>query len=44
MLAPTPPGVYGRPTRRRVRVMGITQHRVKDDRFVEEWTEYSDSA
>ena len=38
----TGPGVYGRPTGRRVRVMGITQHRVKDGKFVEEWTEYSE--
>jgi predicted ester cyclase len=36
------PGVYGPPTGRRVRVMGITQHRVKDGRFVEEWTEYGE--
>lgn len=38
----TGPGVYGPPTGRRVRVMGITQHRVRDGKFVEEWTEYSE--
>jgi predicted ester cyclase len=36
------PGVYGPPTGRRVRIMGITQHRVKYGRFVEEWTEYGE--
>jgi predicted ester cyclase len=38
----TGPGVYGPPTGRRVRVMGITQHRVRNGRFVEEWTEYGE--
>ena len=38
----TGPGVYGPPTGRRVKVMGITQHRVKDGLFVEEWTEYGE--
>lgn len=36
------PSVYGSPTGRRVRIMGITQHRVKDGKFVEEWTEYGE--
>ncbi len=36
------PSVYGPPTGRRVRVMGITQHRVRDGKFVEEWTEYGE--
>ena len=36
------PGVYGLPTGRRVRLMGITHHRVKDGRFVEEWTEHAE--
>ena len=36
------PGIYGPPTGRRVRIMGITQHRVRDGRFVEEWTEYGE--
>lgn len=38
----TGPGVYGAPTGGRVRVMGITQHRVRDGKFVEEWTEYGE--
>jgi predicted ester cyclase len=38
----TGPGIYGPPTGKRVRVMGITQHRVRDGRFVEEWTEYGE--
>ena len=38
----TGPGVYGSPTGRRVRIMGITQHLIKDGRFVEEWTEFSE--
>jgi predicted ester cyclase len=40
----TGPGVYGPPTGRRVRIMGITQHLIKDGKFVEEWTEYSELA
>ena len=36
------PGIYGPPTGRRVRVMGITQHRIRDRKFVEEWTEYGE--
>jgi predicted ester cyclase len=38
----TGPGVHGPPTGRRVRVMGITQHRITNGRFVEEWTEYGE--
>ena len=36
------PSVYGPPTGRRVRIMGITQHRVKGGKFVEEWTEFGE--
>jgi predicted ester cyclase len=36
------PGIYGSPTGRRVRVVGITQHRVRGGKFVEEWTEYGE--
>ena len=36
------PGIYGPPTGRRVRIMGITHHLIKDGRFVEEWTEFSE--
>ncbi len=36
------PSAYGPPTGRRVRIMGITQHRIKDEKFVEEWTEYGE--
>lgn len=38
----TGPGVYGPPTGRRVRVMGITQHLIRNGKFVEEWTEYGE--
>jgi predicted ester cyclase len=38
----TGPGVYGPPTGRRVRVMGITQHLIKNGKLVEEWTEYGE--
>lgn len=38
----TGPGVYGPPTGRRVRVMGITQHRVEKGKFVQEWTEHGE--
>jgi predicted ester cyclase len=38
------PGLYGPPTRARVRVMGISQHLLQDGRFVEEWTEWGEFA
>jgi len=38
----TGPSIYGPPTGRRVRIMGITQHRVACGRFIEEWTEYGE--
>lgn len=38
----TGPSIYGPPTGRRVRVMGITQHRVCGGKFIEEWTEYGE--
>jgi predicted ester cyclase len=38
----TGPSIYGKPTGKRVRVLGITNHIVQDGQFVEEWTEYSE--
>jgi predicted ester cyclase len=38
----TGPSVYGPPTGRRVRVMGITQYHVAGGRFQQEWTEYGE--
>jgi len=38
----TGPGPYGPPTGRRVRVLGITNHIVRDGRFVEEWSEWGE--
>lgn len=38
----TGPGVYGPPTGRRVRVMGITQYHVAGGMFTQEWTEYGE--
>lgn len=36
------PSVYGPPTGRRVRILGITNHIVENGRFIEEWTEYGE--
>lgn len=38
----TGPSPYGPPTGRRVRVLGITNHIVRDGRFVEEWSEWGE--
>jgi predicted ester cyclase len=32
------PGIYGEPTGKPVRIMGISHLHVKDGRFVAEWT------
>lgn len=36
------PSMYGKPTGKRVQVMGITNHIVENGKFVEEWTEYGE--
>ena len=38
------PGVYGEPTGKRIRLMGITHHEIKDGRFVREWTVFDEFA
>jgi len=38
----TGPGIYGKPTDRPVRMHGVTQHRVRDGRYVEEWTVFNE--
>ncbi len=38
------PGPYGTPTGRRVYLMGISHHAVKDGQFVEEWTCFDEVA
>ena len=38
----TGPGIYGKPTDRPVHMHGVTQHRVKGGRFVEEWTVFDE--
>jgi len=37
-------GIYGMPTGKRVRIWGMTQHVVKNGRFVEEWTLFNELA
>ncbi len=37
-------GLYGAPTGKRVRIMGITHQHVKDGRFVQEWTVFDELA
>lgn len=38
----TGPGIYGAPTDRQVHMHGVTQHRVRNGRFVEEWTIFNE--
>lgn len=38
------PGLYGRPTGRRVRMMGITHHIIRDGLFTEEYAEWGEFA
>lgn len=38
----TGPGIYGKPTDRPIRMHGVTQHQVRDGRFVEEWTVFNE--
>lgn len=38
----TGPGIYGAPTGQQVHMHGVTQHRVLDGRFVEEWTIFNE--
>ncbi len=36
------PGVYGEPTGKRVSFFGVSQHHIRDGRFVEEFTEFGE--
>jgi predicted ester cyclase len=38
------PGVYGEPTGKRIRVLGISHHEIKDGRVVEEWMMFDEFA
>jgi len=38
----TGPGIYGEPTDQPIHMHGVTQHRVRDGRFVEEWTVFNE--
>lgn len=38
------PGVYGEPTGKRVRLMGITHQTVQDGKFIREWTAFDEFA
>jgi len=38
------PGIYGPPTGKTVRLMGITQHRVAGGKIIEEWSVYDEFA
>ncbi len=37
-------GIYGQPTGKRVRVLGITHQHVRDSRFISEWTVFDELA
>lgn len=36
------PGIYGEPTSKRIRLMGITHHHLQDGRFSKEWTVFDE--
>jgi predicted ester cyclase len=38
----TGPGIYGTPTNRQIQMTGVTQHLVRNERFVEEWTVFNE--
>ncbi|MBS1252035.1 MAG: hypothetical protein MAG451_01071 [Anaerolineales bacterium] len=38
------PGIYGEPTGRRIRVMGMSHHLVQNGKFVQEWTLFDEFA
>ena len=38
----TGPGAYGEPTNRQIQMNGITQHLVREGRYVEEWTLFNE--
>lgn len=40
----TGPGIYGKPTGRRVKLLGISQHYIRGERFAEEYTEFGEFA
>ncbi len=37
-------GVYGKPTGKRVQIMGVSHHHIKDGKFVQEWTLFDEVA
>ena len=37
-------GIYGRPTGKRVRILGISHQHVRDGKFVAEWTVFDELA
>lgn len=38
------PGVYGKPTGKRIRLLGITHHEIQKGKFVREWTTFDEFA
>lgn len=38
------PGIYGEPTGKRIHLLGITHHEIKDGKFVREWTVFDEFA
>jgi predicted ester cyclase len=37
-------GMWGQPTGKQVRIMGTTQHHIRDGKIVEEWTLFNELA
>ncbi len=40
----TGPGIYGEPTGKRVRIMGMTHNLIQDGKFIQEWTIFDEFA
>lgn len=36
------PGIYGEPTGKRIRLMGVTHHTIQNGKFVKEWTAFDE--
>ncbi len=40
----TGPGIYGKPTGKQIRIMGMSHHLVENGKFVQEWTLFDEFA
>ena len=40
----TGPGIYGNPTGKQIRIMGVTHHLIENGKFIQEWTLFDEFA